>query len=100
MMLALVTLFINDWFKLSLYTSVPFLSYFLYILVMPESPRWLLAKGKLEEALKVLQTMARVNEKHFPDSFKIKLEQRVLQEKRRKHKKKEQNIGALDLCRS
>lgn len=98
-MLAIVTLFVNDWFLLSIVTSVPFLSYFLYILIMPESPRWLLAKGKLEEALKILEQMAKINKKHFPDSFKDKLEQRVLQEKRRKHKKKELNIGAMDLCK-
>lgn len=99
MMLAGVTVLIQDWVKLSLYTSVPFLLYFFYILVMPESPRWLLAKGKLEPALKILETMARVNKKQFPDSFKNKLEERVQQEKRRKHKKKEKNIGAMDLCR-
>lgn len=66
---------------------------------MPESPRWLLAKGKLEEALKVLETMARVNGKEFPESFHSKLEERVLQEKHRKKKRVERNIGAMDLCK-
>ena len=66
---------------------------------MPESPRWLLAKGKLEDALKVLETMARVNGKEFPESFHSKLEQRVLQERQRKKKKVERNIGAMDLCK-
>lgn len=99
MALALVTTLVQDWVKLSLVTSVPFLFYFLYIFIMPESPRWLLAKGKLEDALKVLETMAKVNDKQFPDSFKSKLEERVLQEKHRKNKKKEHNIGALDLCK-
>ena len=98
--LAVVTTLVHDWFILSLVTSVPFLFYFLYILVMPESPRWLLAKGKLEDALKVLETMARVNGKQFPESFHSKLEERVRQEKQRvKKKKKEHNIGALDLCK-
>lgn len=97
--LAVVTTFVHDWFQLSLVTSVPFLLYFFYIFIMPESPRWLLAKGKLEDALKVLETMARVNGKEFPESFHSKLEERVLQEKHRKTKRKEQNIGAFDLCR-
>jgi hypothetical protein len=97
--LALVTTLVHDWFMLSLVTSVPFLLYFFYILVMPESPRWLLAKGKLEDALKVLETMARVNGKEFPESFHRKLEERVLQEKHRKTKRVEHNIGALDLCK-
>ena len=99
-MLAGVTVLVQDWIKLALYTSVPFLLYFLYIFIMPESPRWLLAKGRLEEALKVLETMARVNGKHFPESFRNKLELRVMKEKHRKFKKKEVNIGALDLCKT
>lgn len=97
--LALVTVYVRDWFILSLVTSVPFLLYFLYIFIMPESPRWLLAKGRLEEALKILETMARVNGKEFPESFHSKLEERVKQEKRRTIKKKARNIGALDLCK-
>lgn len=97
--LALVTVFVRDWFHLSLVTSVPFLFYFLYIFIMPESPRWLLAKGKLEDALKVLETMARVNGKVFPESFHSKLEERVLAEKQRKSKRVERNIGAMDLCK-
>uniref|UniRef100_A0A1A9VI56 Major facilitator superfamily (MFS) profile domain-containing protein n=1 Tax=Glossina austeni TaxID=7395 RepID=A0A1A9VI56_GLOAU len=59
MLLACVTYLERDWVKLSYYTSVPFYAYFLYLFVMPESPRWLLMRGRLEEALKVLQTMAR-----------------------------------------
>lgn len=97
--LAVVTTLVHDWFHLSLVTSVPFLLYFFYILIMPESPRWLLAKGKLEDALKILETMARVNGKEFPESFHSKLEQRVLQEKHRKTKRVEHNIGAMDLCK-
>lgn len=67
-------------------------------LVMPESPRWLLAKGRLEEALKILEVMARVNNKELPESFRNKLEERVKRNKL-KAKKKEKSIGALDLCK-
>lgn len=41
--------------------------------VLPESPRWLLAKGRLEEASKILETLARVNKKEMPEAFKLKL---------------------------
>ncbi|XP_070494195.1 carcinine transporter [Chironomus tepperi] len=98
--LALVTVFVKDWFILSLVTSVPFLLYFLYIFIMPESPRWLLAKGKLEDALKILETMARINGKEFPETFHSKLEERVLQEKQRKSKRKDRTVGASDLCKT
>ncbi|KAJ6648260.1 Carcinine transporter [Pseudolycoriella hygida] len=99
MMLAGVTYLVRDWVKMCLYTSVPFLLYFLYILIMPESPRWLLAKGRLEEALKILEVMARVNSKELPESFRNKLEERVRRNKL-KEKKKEKSIGALDLCKT
>lgn len=98
-MLAGVAYLIRDWVQMCLYTSVPFLLYFLYIIVMPESPRWLLAKGKFEEALKVLEIMARVNEKTLPESFCIKLQERVEADKLRT-KKEIKNIGAFDLCRT
>lgn len=41
---------------------------------LPESPRWLLAKGRLEEGSKILETLARVNKNELPPTFKIKLE--------------------------
>lgn len=99
MMLAGVAYLIRDWVQMCLYTSVPFLLYFLYMFVMPESPRWLLAKGKLPEALKVLEVMAKVNEKTLPESFRIKLHERVEADKLRV-KKEIKNIGAFDLCRT
>ncbi|KAL1399381.1 hypothetical protein pipiens_001183 [Culex pipiens pipiens] len=100
MMLAGVTYLIRDWVELTLFTSVPFLFYFGYMFVMPESPRWLLMKGKLEEALQVLEKMARVNGKQFPAAFKNKLQARVDAEKRRTVKREEVSIGAFDLCRT
>ncbi|XP_029709294.1 carcinine transporter [Aedes albopictus] len=100
MMLAGVTYLIRDWVELTLYTSVPFLLYFLYLFIMPESPRWLLMKGKLEEALKILEKMAKVNGKQFPAAFKNKLQMRVEAEKCRTVKKEEVSIGAFDLCRT
>lgn len=98
MMLAGVTYMIRDWVQLSYYTSMPFLVYFLYLFVMPESPRWLLMRGRLEEALTILKEMARVNEKQFPQAFKTKLERRILREKS-KTKKKQVNVGVFDLCK-
>lgn len=100
MMLAGVTYLIRDWVKLCLCTSLPFLLYFFYILVMPESPRWLLAQGNVEDALKILEVMARVNRKEFPSNIRAKLKEKVLLEKAKKNLKQKKHIGAWDLCRT
>ena len=97
-MLSGVTYMVRNWIHLTLYTSVPFLSYFLYFFIMPESPRWLLMKGRLEQALEVLERMSRINGKPFPVHFKNKLQARVLLDKTRE-KKAEKSFGAFDLCR-
>jgi len=48
-----------------------------YYRFLPESPRWLLAKGRLSEANDILETLARVNGKELPASFTQKLRQRM-----------------------
>lgn len=100
MMLAGVTYLVRDWVQMSVITSAPFLFYFLYMFVMPESPRWLLAKGKLEEALHILEIMARINNKKLPNTFRIKLHERLEAEKIRiKTQTMTESVGTLDLCR-
>lgn len=87
----------RDWVKLSLYTSLPFSLYFLYIFIMPESPRWLLMRGRLEEALKVLESMAKVNGRKLPNQIKTNLEAKIAQNK--DSNKNIVNMGVFDLFR-
>jgi pentatricopeptide repeat protein len=44
--------------------------------VLPESPRWLLAHGRFEEAEKILKKMARVNGKPLPANYMVQLKVR------------------------
>ncbi|XP_045471944.1 carcinine transporter isoform X2 [Harmonia axyridis] len=67
-MLAVVAYLIRDWRHLTLATSVPFILYYFYWFVLPESPRWLLAKGRFDEALKILEDLAKTNGKELPPS--------------------------------
>lgn len=97
MMLAGVTYLVRDWVQMSVITSAPFLFYFLYLFVMPESPRWLLAKGKFEEALNILEVMAKINKKNLPNTFRMKLHERVEADKIRI--KDTKSVGTLDLFR-
>uniref|UniRef100_A0A8D9BIE8 Organic cation transporter 1 n=1 Tax=Cacopsylla melanoneura TaxID=428564 RepID=A0A8D9BIE8_9HEMI len=99
--LSVVAYYIRNWIYLTYATSAPFLLYFLYWWVLPESPRWLLAKGRLEEASKILETLARVNGKELPDSFKLQLKQgmmlkRTVSEEQRLKK----GPGVASLCRT
>lgn len=78
MMLSGITYLIRDWVYLGVATSAPFFLYYFYWFFLPESPRWLLAKGRFEEASKILETLAKVNKKELPDSFKQQLKQKMM----------------------
>ncbi|XP_022124534.2 carcinine transporter [Pieris rapae] len=94
-----VTYVLRDWRSLALATSVPFFFYYLYWFVLPESPRWLLMKERLEEANNILKTIARVNGKHLPEEFTTKLQKQVLEQK--EHGVKEtKNANAFSLCKT
>lgn len=77
-MLSGITYLIRDWVHLGIATSAPFILYYCYWFYLPESPRWLLAKGRFEEASKILETLARVNNKELPASFKQQLKQKIM----------------------
>lgn len=83
---------------MGLVTTLPFLAFFGYIFVLPESPRWLLTQGRFVEALDVLETMARVNKSQFPASFRKELDAKEKLQKLQKPMKPK-TFGALDLCR-
>lgn len=83
---------------MGLVTTVPFLAFFGYAFVLPESPRWLLSQGRLEEALEILKVMAKVNKRKLPENFRSELDAKVkLNNSRMKVKPK--TYGAIDLCR-
>ncbi|XP_033739352.1 organic cation transporter protein-like [Pecten maximus] len=70
-----VAYFLRDWRQLELVVSSPGVILLFYWLFMPESARWLLSKGKGEEAMKIVRRAARVNRKRTEiDMTKVKLE--------------------------
>merc|ERR1719411_829052 len=63
MVLGLFAFFIRDYVTLQwVMSAICFIQLPLWLL-MPESPRWLLSKGRLEEARKVMERAARWNSK-------------------------------------
>ncbi|XP_071416863.1 solute carrier family 22 member 13-like isoform X2 [Pithys albifrons albifrons] len=66
MILAGLSYGIRNWRLLEIAGSAPIFSFFFFIGVLPESARWLVTKGRMEEAKKVLQKAAATNKRSLP----------------------------------
>ncbi|XP_049883787.1 carcinine transporter-like isoform X2 [Pectinophora gossypiella] len=61
-----IALGVMDWRIYALVTSVPLALSILTPWVVPESARWLIAQGRIDEALKILKKCERINGKKIP----------------------------------
>ncbi|XP_070583907.1 solute carrier family 22 member 13 [Erythrolamprus reginae] len=69
MILAGLAFGLRDWRHLQIAGSAPVFVSFFYIWVLPESARWLVMKGKIEEAKRVIQKAATVNKRTIPQKL-------------------------------
>ncbi|XP_061210794.1 solute carrier family 22 member 13-like [Neopsephotus bourkii] len=69
MILAGLSYGIHNWRLLQIAGSAPVFALFFYIWVLPESARWLVIKGRIEEAKKVLQKAASINKRTLPQEL-------------------------------
>ncbi len=65
--LGLEAYFVRDWRTLQLVAHAPLFLFLGLWFVLDESPRWLIASGKEEEAAKVIERAARVNQRSVPE---------------------------------
>ena len=79
----------RDWRDLMLYSSIPSVLSFVLIWLIPESPRWLLSRGRIEEAEVIVRSAAKYNKIALADDWKLKSVQ----------KDKSQRTNLLDLFR-
>ncbi|NXX98760.1 S22AD protein, partial [Centropus bengalensis] len=66
MLLAGLSYGIRNWRLLEIAGSAPIFAFFFCIRVFPESARWLVTKGRIEEAKKALQKAASINKRVIP----------------------------------
>ncbi|XP_070532070.1 organic cation transporter protein-like isoform X2 [Ptychodera flava] len=69
MMLALYGYLIREWKTLQLVMSIPTILFLSYWWLIPESPRWLIAVGRNEEAEKIIRKCGRINNVIVPDDI-------------------------------
>ncbi|XP_076336280.1 organic cation transporter protein-like isoform X2 [Tachypleus tridentatus] len=77
--------FVRDWFTLQLTLTVPWIILSIHWWLLPESPRWLLTHGKIEQAEKEIATAMRLNHKNVTNIKEI------VQNLKRKEVKREEN---------
>ncbi|CAK1554643.1 unnamed protein product [Leptosia nina] len=79
-----ISLACGHWKTISLATSVPMLLVVIAPFILPESPRWLLSKGRVDDAINKIKNISKVNKKEVPqgliDQFKKTIENNDKQE--------------------
>ena len=65
---------LRRWKILRVVCSVPFVCIFFCWKIIPESPRWLLSKGRLEESKEILRKIAKTNGTSLPKNFDSQVE--------------------------
>eukprot|EP01025_Chloroclados_australasicus_P042615 TRINITY_DN452_c0_g1_i1.p1 TRINITY_DN452_c0_g1~~TRINITY_DN452_c0_g1_i1.p1 ORF type:complete len:561 (-),score=50.14 TRINITY_DN452_c0_g1_i1:981-2615(-) len=66
MLLAIIAFLIRPWRLLNLVVSLIVGAFILLVFCLSESPRWLLVKDKQEQAVQVLERIAKLNNTHLP----------------------------------
>ncbi|XP_046374256.2 organic cation transporter protein-like [Haliotis rufescens] len=71
--LGLIAYFVRNWQTLQLIIASPTALYFLYYWILPESPRWLISRGRIPEAQAIIKKVASVNGVTLPDGMLEKI---------------------------
>ncbi|XP_030573667.1 organic cation transporter protein-like [Drosophila novamexicana] len=75
--------FIHDWRWLQIALTLPGLLFMCYYWIVPESARWLLSKGRKEEAFVIIEKAAKVNRVEIPSEIYEQLIEEAAEKKRK-----------------
>ncbi|EDW67544.1 organic cation transporter protein [Drosophila virilis] len=75
--------FIHDWRWLQIALTLPGLLFMCYYWIVPESARWLLSKGRKEEAFVIIEKAAKVNRVQIPSEIYEQLVEEAAEKKRK-----------------
>lgn len=78
--LPLLAYFVPNWFHLQIALTIPLPIFIILYWFLPECPRWLLTKGKVNEAYEILVKAARINGKELPQDLQLKAINQIVQE--------------------
>ncbi|KAG5894036.1 hypothetical protein JTB14_037882 [Gonioctena quinquepunctata] len=85
---------LREWRQLQLAISVPGFLFLIFWFVLPESPRWLLAMGRTEEVITILEDAARMNNRKLPQNLDKMLQPDVAVEQ------ETEDVNVLDLFKT
>ena len=75
--MALYAYLVPDWHQMELFFVLPVAMLVCTYWMLPESPRWLLANNRIEEATKIVKDIAEYNGKSLPDDYVLKSSHKV-----------------------
>ncbi|KAJ8707785.1 hypothetical protein PYW07_011462 [Mythimna separata] len=93
-----IALWVADWKIYTLIISVPLALAVLTPWVVPESARWLISQGRIDEAIKIMQKCERINKKKIPEA--VIEEFRVTAKEIHRAEQEFKNYSVLDLLRT
>ncbi|CAF0928905.1 unnamed protein product [Rotaria sordida] len=93
MILLIFAYFIRSWRILTLSIALFTVPYIFFYFILPESPRWLISKGRFDEGEKILRHIAKINNRVFNNDAYKKLKDEQI--KNMSEKNHQQGIRSL-----
>ncbi|XP_023018832.2 organic cation transporter protein isoform X2 [Leptinotarsa decemlineata] len=84
---------LREWRHLQLAISLPGFLFLILWFVLPESPRWLLAMGRTDEVMKILEDAAKMNNRTLPPNLDKQLQPESVEQET-------ENVNVLDLFKT